>query len=551
MSSQEAKSQNKKKEGAKALSPLFLVLLCIFGIVCLSISNILVRPLFPIDETRYISVAWEMWNKGEFLVPHLNGQPYSHKPPLLFWLIHLGWAAFGVVEWWPRILPAAFGILNLCFIRMLASRFYPNTPVGELVVVVFSSMFMFLFFSLSLMFDMLLMCFVCLAYVSLFSIQERKFAIITFGLAIGLGILTKGPVMLVHVLPFAILYPAMVGFRNIKLKVYYLRLFLGTLLGILISLCWAIPASIKGGDLYRREILWGQSAGRIAKSFAHRSPWWFYMPVLPLLLLPWTGAFVLWIRTSSYLFRDKNILVFASWTIITTICFSLISGKQCFYIMPVLIPMAIMIANSLTAKELKAVDQMIINVIYLIIGITLTILPILVDKLSLPAVFETYKFFYALPTIVFSLLLIFYFPKTQRYQVIFVFAQSFLLFLMLLWGPIKHISKEYDVKEVALFLSRLEANGYQVIHVGKYYGEYHFPGRLSSHFTEVDERLLPQLLTDPKKVAVWVSKDPSKVSQFQVIYHRPYAGKHLFLLGSPKEPLGAKELLEMSSKKGI
>ena len=38
------------------------------------------RPILPVDETRYVGVAWEMWLRDDFLVPHLNGDPYSHKP---------------------------------------------------------------------------------------------------------------------------------------------------------------------------------------------------------------------------------------------------------------------------------------------------------------------------------------------------------------------------------------------------------------------------------------------------------------------------------------
>jgi len=549
MSSKRSQKTNKKEKGSKSLSSFPPMLLCILGILLLTILNLYLRPLWPIDETRYASVAWEMWNKKEFLVPQLNGQPYSHKPPLLFWFIHLGWTVFGVVEWWPRILPGLFGIVNLFLIRRLAHTFF--TSVSGHVVLIFSSMFMFLFFSITLMFDMLLMCFVSLAYLSLFSIHEKKSAILTFGLAIGLGILTKGPVMILHVLPFAILYPLILGLKDIKVKTYYFRLFLGTLMGILISLCWAISASIKGGDFYRKEILWGQTAGRIAKSFAHSKPWWYYLLTLPLILLPWTGAFVLWIRNFANLFREKGIWVLTSWAILTTICFSFISGKQMFYIMPILIPMAIIIAKSLSIKELTVVDQMIVNVTYLFFGITLTTLSFLVDKFNLPTIFETYKFFYGLPLIVFSLLLIFYFPKKQGYQAMLIFIQSLLLFSMLLCGPVRHISKEYDLKEVSLMLSRLEGNGYQIIHVGKYHGEYHFLGRLVTSFTQVDESLLPQLLTDPKKVAVWVLKDPTKATKFHVIYHRHYAGKHLFLVGSQKHPLGAKEFLDMSPEKSI
>ena len=61
------------------------------------------RPPMPVDETRYLAVAWEMWSQGDFVLPTLNGEAYSHKPPLLFWIIHAGWAAFGVNEWWPRL----------------------------------------------------------------------------------------------------------------------------------------------------------------------------------------------------------------------------------------------------------------------------------------------------------------------------------------------------------------------------------------------------------------------------------------------------------------
>ena len=62
------------------------------------------RPLLPIDETRYASVAWEMWRSGQYLVPQLNGAPYSDKPPLLFWLILAGWRVVGPVELWARLI---------------------------------------------------------------------------------------------------------------------------------------------------------------------------------------------------------------------------------------------------------------------------------------------------------------------------------------------------------------------------------------------------------------------------------------------------------------
>ncbi len=53
----------------------------------LVLTALLTRPPLPVDETRYLSVAWEMWQQQHILVPISNGAPYSHKPPLLFWLM--------------------------------------------------------------------------------------------------------------------------------------------------------------------------------------------------------------------------------------------------------------------------------------------------------------------------------------------------------------------------------------------------------------------------------------------------------------------------------
>ena len=67
------------------------------GLLGLLSAVALARPLLPIDETRYAAVAWEMWDRGSWLVPLRNGEAYHHKPPLLFWIMHAGWALFGVV----------------------------------------------------------------------------------------------------------------------------------------------------------------------------------------------------------------------------------------------------------------------------------------------------------------------------------------------------------------------------------------------------------------------------------------------------------------------
>ena len=84
-----------------------------WGVVAL-VSIFLHGPV-PLYSTRSLAVAWEMWDRGSWLVPLFNGAPYSHKTPLLPWLIHAGWLVTGVSDVWPRVLMVLLGGLGTVF----------------------------------------------------------------------------------------------------------------------------------------------------------------------------------------------------------------------------------------------------------------------------------------------------------------------------------------------------------------------------------------------------------------------------------------------------
>ena len=133
------------------------------------------RPLLPVDETRYLAVAWEMWREGNFLVPHLNGETYSHKPPLLFWLMHLGWGLFGVNDWWPRLVAPLFGLGSLICTVLLAGTLWPG-PLYEGIrrrapIILIGCLF-WTFFTTLTMFDMILAFFTLLGLYGL--VQARR-----------------------------------------------------------------------------------------------------------------------------------------------------------------------------------------------------------------------------------------------------------------------------------------------------------------------------------------------------------------------------------------
>src|SRR5262249_23321086 len=79
-------------------------------------------PALPIDETRYLAVAWEMRSGGDWLLLHLNGAPYSDKGPLLFWLANAAWLVAGIHVWIVRLGILIASLVSLVLFERLARR---------------------------------------------------------------------------------------------------------------------------------------------------------------------------------------------------------------------------------------------------------------------------------------------------------------------------------------------------------------------------------------------------------------------------------------------
>ena len=91
-------------------------------------AMVAMRPLLPIDETRYLSVAWEMWMSGDPVHLTKNFDSYTHKTPLLFVMINLVWLVTGVSE-------AQFELLKWFFVEVnddSAVRIIYNTILASL-----------------------------------------------------------------------------------------------------------------------------------------------------------------------------------------------------------------------------------------------------------------------------------------------------------------------------------------------------------------------------------------------------------------------------------
>ena len=322
---------------------------------------LLVRPPLPLDELRALSVGWEMWSGGDLLVPHLNGAPYSHKPPLLYWLMHAGWAVFGVNEWWPRlIVPLCALSVNLLTVRF-ARELWPDDPqpariapwilCGSLGWIVFGQM---------LMFDVLMTVFVLIAAMGVWRAAHgggvASFAAVALG--IGGGLLSKGPVALVFILTPALLAPLWSSQVRSRAGHWYPALLLSLAGGAAIAGLWAVPAARAGGQAYSAAIFWGQTAGRMEDSFAHARSWWSYLVFLPLLLLPWTLWLPVW-RGGRTVVSDQGARFVMVWAVAVLVVQSFFSAKQPHYVVPLLVPFSLFLARRLDVRKFASVRVLV------------------------------------------------------------------------------------------------------------------------------------------------------------------------------------------------
>lgn len=484
--------------------------------MALVVATLVTRPLWPLDETRYASVAWDMWLRGDFLVPHLNGAPYSHKPPLLFWLIQLGWWLFGVNEWWPRLVPALFALANLFLCAHLARRLWPNEPdTAPLAVWLVFGGLLWLALIGPLMFDMLLVFCVLLGMIGVLraSVAERGGSgWLIVGAAIGLGVLAKGPVILLHLLPVAVLAPWWAGAqRAARGWRWYAGIGLAVAIGALIALAWAIPAARSGGAAYADAIFWGQTAGRVTDSFAHRLPWWWYVPLLPVLLFPWLLWPPVW-RALAQLRahgQNKGVRFCLAWMVPVFVGLSLISGKQVHYLLPLLPPFALLISHILLSQPRPAGRwQMLPVSLGLIVGGgVLLALPALITRFNtLPGwAADISPLAGAAFVLVALALLAIPNGKNERFRVPALGVAMVLLTLVVHIAILPAATATGDLRPIGQYLHTLQDRGVPLAQYGKYTGQFNFIGRLEKPIPvirAVEIRDLATRYPDGKLVAV-------------------------------------------------
>ncbi len=446
------------------------------------------RPLLPIDETRYASVAWEMWLRHSFLVPYVNGAPYGDKPPLLFWLILAGWKLFGVSEVWMRLVAPLFALGCVFLVYRLGRELWPERPeTARVAAWALLGTAAWALYGTLLLFDFLMGLFVLVALLGVVRAWRRGgwAGWLLAGVGLGLGVLSKGPVVLVHVAPAALLAPWWVGGRARSWARWYAGLLGALLLAAAIGLAWAIPAARAGGPEYASRILWHQTADRLVHSFAHRRPFWWYLPLLPLVLFPWSVSPAVWrgLERAARGPRDPGVRLLAAWALSTLVIFSAISGKQLHYLLPAVPAFALLAARGMTADgfERRRADRAPPAVIFGVIGVALLVARPLVGLA--PGLTESLPPWTARVSplggaITLAAVAGVAAVRAERWRVPALASLALLTLAVLHLAVMRYAGPYYDLRPAAMRIHEWQAEGRPIANAATYHSQFQFLGRL-------------------------------------------------------------------------
>lgn len=113
---------------------VFLLVLAVWAIIYLPcLGNIELRG----EEGRRVIPGKNMLEEGNWMVPHISGEPYYNKPPGVNWLVALSFVITGQQNEWAARLPSALSVLGFVSLLVLYPAKWFRTNERLLAALIF------------------------------------------------------------------------------------------------------------------------------------------------------------------------------------------------------------------------------------------------------------------------------------------------------------------------------------------------------------------------------------------------------------------------------
>lgn len=327
-----------------------LVILAIAFAVAATLVGPSRRDLVVGDETKYGQVIRETRASGAWFLPTLGGEPFTHKPPVHFWLIGLLTFPLGVYSTWAFVLPAIAAYVFLLWVLWRMG--------GPLAAFVCGTALMVWLSAQTARMDVSFTATLTLGIWMLrrFLDEGDRRALLWCGVWVGIATLIKGPMAPVIAI---VLFLFECWRRRSMPRANY---FPALAAMIVIPMLWLVPAMLLGGGTYTNEVIMKQTVGRAVASWVHRAPPWYYLLHMP-------GAIFPWFLVALVALRGGN-RFYLSWIAAVLVPYSLMSSKLDVYMMALIPPVAMMIADRAAAPAARIANIATLSLLALLIVAT-------------------------------------------------------------------------------------------------------------------------------------------------------------------------------------
>lgn len=339
-----------------------LVGMLVFLGIALWFANMSYRTLAEPDEGRYAEIPREMLASGDWITPHLNAIPYLEKPPLQYWATAVAYSVLGVAPWVSRLWATTLGLLGIV-VTFMTGRALWGTRAGVFAALILASCPLYfviahidtLDIALAFFMNAALMCSLMAWRADPASRTERRWMWLCW-LAMASGFLQKGLVAIV--LPAVALFAYALLYRDFRLW-RRLRLREGLPIFAVLTLPWLILVSLRNPDFLQFFFI-HEHLARFATTVHHRSePWWFFIAILAVGVLPWITIVL---RAARDCWRDgrstdrpgrstlhtEGLLLI--WALVQLAFFSASGSKLAPYIVPAVPPLALLAGRWLQSR---------------------------------------------------------------------------------------------------------------------------------------------------------------------------------------------------------
>lgn len=318
------------------------------------------RPLAVPDEGRYAGVAWEMIRSGDWLTPTLNGLPFFHKPPLFYWLTALSLKAFGLSLWAARMASVLGALMGAMALYGLVRRWGGVRLASWSLVALVTQPFYFggaQYANLDMLVAGCISATVALAAHAVLAREAGQAYRLSlwgaYGLA-GLGLLAKGLIGLVLPGGVIVLWLLISGRWRAVPALLSLP---GLLVLAVVAAPWFVAMQRLYPDFFHYFFVYQHFQRFTQTGFNNMHAWWYYLPLIVGLSLPWVPAWLLarwWPGRSVVVPPGPDLTALRSlmwsWLVVIVVFFSLPASKLPGYVLPALPPLGFLVADGLMRR---------------------------------------------------------------------------------------------------------------------------------------------------------------------------------------------------------